>query len=135
MPKPPIILHIVPSRVAVALHLSLAFGITALYGWLGSVMVALGVLLLCLAAIAWVQRSQPCGTLWLSEKGAELQSYWELQHGGLGPACRVRCRYLGPWLIGLDVAQQGLWLWPDSASASERRELRRLLRYSTDAKS
>nr|WP_298058188.1 hypothetical protein [uncultured Halomonas sp.] len=39
---------------------------------------------------------------------------------------QVRCDYLGPWLIGLYVGKQRIWLWPDSAPAEHLREVRRL---------
>ncbi|NVF15683.1 hypothetical protein HUO07_16080 [Halomonas sp. QX-1] len=38
----------------------------------------------------------------------------------------VRCDYLGPWLIGLYVGKQRVWLWPDSAPSEQLREVRKL---------
>ncbi|MFG6160165.1 hypothetical protein ACGTNG_15300 [Halomonas sp. 1390] len=39
----------------------------------------------------------------------------------------LRCDYLGPWLIGLRVEGQRLWLWPDSSDGDALRRLRREL--------
>lgn len=41
--------------------------------------------------------------------------------------CSVGCGYLGPWLVGLTLAHESYWLWPDSLSKEEGRALRRLL--------
>jgi len=39
---------------------------------------------------------------------------------------QVRCDYLGPWVIGLYVGSQRVWLWPDSVPEGQLREVRKL---------
>ncbi|QNU65160.1 hypothetical protein HZS52_13860 [Vreelandella titanicae] len=61
----------------------------------------------------WLRESQ-------SEEGALTRNE------ALGDTDRVRCDYLGPWLIGLYVGKQRVWLWPDSAPQQSLREVRKL---------
>lgn len=85
------------------------------------------VLLLCVAYVVWRQyQAQPSGDLQLVKSGAQLSGRWLLGNGELGEERPVRCDYIGPWLLGLHLGPQRVWLWPDSLPAHSHRELRRL---------
>lgn len=56
----------------------------------------------------------------------KIESRAVLPSDALSEEHQVRCDYLGPWLIGLYVGKQRIWLWPDSAPAEHLREVRRL---------
>lgn len=70
-------------------------------------------------------------TLWVEHTASALQGRWLQRNGELSPPCLLRCTYLGPKLIGLNVGGQKVWLWSDSAPYSDQRELRRLLASSS----
>jgi len=59
-------------------------------------------------------------------KPVKIDSRAVLPSDALSEEHQVRCDYLGPWLIGLYVGKQRIWLWPDSAPAEHLREVRRL---------
>lgn len=85
------------------------------------------VLVLCVAYVVWHQyQAQPSGDLQLVKSGAQLSGRWLLGNGELGEERPVRCDYIGPWLLGLHLGPQRVWLWPDSLPAHSHRELRRL---------
>lgn len=65
--------------------------------------------------------------LLVEHAGSALQGRWLQSNGELSHPYAIRCTYLGPNLIGLNVGIQNVWLWPDSAPYSAQRELRRLL--------
>jgi toxin CptA len=128
MPRMPTTLSIVPSRLAVVLHLALAaavLGVILVYAptWLALAgLVALGGALWCSLA------GLPRGLL----RAAPLETgglAWSWRPAGTSDWRRVavRCDYLGPWLIGLRLEGRRLWLWPDSAEPDALRALRRLL--------
>jgi toxin CptA len=139
MLKPPITLSIVPSRQWQLTQCCLFIGIAALSYWVAGkpavvAMMALG------GALGWrAYLRQPKGVLSLTSTASQFHGRW-LQPGDQQPAERaltlsealseehqVRCDYLGPWLIGLYVGKQRVWLWPDSAPAESLREVRTLL--------
>ncbi|XKH59253.1 hypothetical protein LG290_11225 [Halomonas sediminis] len=129
MPKPPIILHIAPSRLAIALQLILALWLVVMVGWMAGVLVGGIAVLLSALGIVMEARHQARGTLTISGTFPACRAQWDANQEALGSDCSVQCDYLGPWLIGLRVAGRRIWLWPDSASAEQRRALRRWLRY------
>lgn len=138
MLKPSITLSIVPSKwqagwygwlLLVGLGLlgwSLA-GPTALLwvGWLG--------LLLLVALIGdwWPlnlnRHKRQVKTLQIEPSTSALLGRWLQSNGELSHPQPLKCHYLGPFLIGLKVGGEHLWLWPDSAPANAQRELRRYL--------
>jgi len=65
--------------------------------------------------------------LWVEYTAGALQGRWLQSNGEPGYPCALTSVYLGPYLIGLDIGGQKVWLWPDSATSSEQRELRLLL--------
>ncbi|WNL37845.1 hypothetical protein RN346_11065 [Halomonas sp. PAMB 3232] len=87
----------------------------------------LAVWLLLLAAVALHARAQPKGTLSIQTLDEVLYARWIKACGEPYDAVLLRCHYLGPWLLELDVGGARLWLWPDSVSAQDHRALRRLL--------
>ena len=66
-------------------------------------------------------------TLWVEYTSSALKGRWLQSNGELSFPYTIRCTYLGPNLIGLNVGGQTVWLWPDSAPYSAQRELRLLL--------
>lgn len=68
-------------------------------------------------------------TLWVVEHGGGIQSHWVYANGEVGRPRTLRCDYLGPRLLRLNVGGECLWLWPDSAPGDAQRQLRRLLLY------
>lgn len=137
MQKPPIILPIVPSKQWQLTQCLLLIGIAALSYWVGgkpagAMVIALG------GAYAWrIYRGQSkrvlsltsMGSLfhgrWLSSDQRPADTAWPM-NTPLSDAYVVRCDYLGPWLIGLYVGKQRVWLWPDSAPSEHLREVRKL---------
>ncbi|WP_249977199.1 hypothetical protein [Vreelandella olivaria] len=82
---------------------------------------------LIMACVLWRQyKAQPVGTLQLMKNGSRLSGRWVLMGGELEEEQSVRCDYVGPWLLGLYVGPQRLWLWPDSLPPHSHRALRRL---------
>ena len=125
MPKPPITISIVPSRLALAVQAGLALAASALLAWVGAPWLA-ATALLCLGVVIghWWLR-QPRWSL----RHASGEGGWQVSGGGHDwRGVRLVMVYLGPWLIGIRLDGQPLWLWPDSADAEARRELRRYLR-------
>ncbi|WP_192034569.1 protein YgfX [Halomonas sp. YLGW01] len=129
MPKPPVTISIVPSRLSAGLHIGLALGallITLLYAspWL------LATAFLCLGVACWHQWRQRRGVWQLrfvdqGEAGGE----WQARTADKPEWARrtLSCRYLGPWLVGLTLDGESHWLWPDSLTRTHGRVLRRLL--------
>lgn len=135
MLKPPITLPIAPSSYWLSAQCCFFIGVAALSYWAGGALVLM--LVSALGGIAlWRAYTQaPKGLLCLSSTGASCHGRWLLpfdpeqpmnSRPSLGDEYQVRCDYLGPWLIGLYVGKQRIWLWPDSAPPERLREVRRL---------
>ncbi|SNY95510.1 hypothetical protein [Halomonas sp. hl-4] len=126
MPKTPIILPIVRSKLWWALQSGLLLGLALIclivMGWLaGALVVLVGGIYL------WRSFKQlPSGMLYLLPQAEGPLGRWLLPQGDLDDALVVHCDYLMPWLIGLQVGQQRVWLWPDSVPPEEHRAVRRL---------
>lgn len=84
---------------------------------------------LCLVVIpVGCVRHQPQGELSAEAlPGGDLQWRWRGAGEPAATSVALRCDYLGPWLIGLRLNGRRLWLWPDSCSSFDHRELRRYL--------
>lgn len=138
MLKPPIILPIAPSRQWQLIQCCLFIGIAALGYWVGGKPAAVAMMMLG-GVLGWrAHLRQPKGVLSLTSTALLFRGRWLLS-GDQRPAqgalmlndaliaeYQVRCDYLGPWLIGLYVGKQRVWLWPDSAPAESLREVRKL---------
>jgi toxin CptA len=137
MLKPPIILPIVPSKLWQLTQCLLLIGIAALSYWVGGNPAGATVIVLG-GAYAWriyqgqskrVLSLTSTGSLfhgrWLSSVQRPAEPAWPM-NTPLSEAYEVRCDYLGPWLIGLYVGKQRVWLWPDSAPSAHLREVRKL---------
>lgn len=80
------------------------------------------------------RRREPRGTLEVSVDETVVQGRFLAFSGSAGAPSAplpttwapLECDYLGPWLAGLRLGGKRLWLWPDSAPADARRELRRV---------
>ncbi|WP_386078699.1 hypothetical protein ACFIOZ_13795 [Vreelandella sp. F11] len=137
MLKPPIILPIVPSKYWLLSQSGLWAGIVVTSYWVGGGSLAMAMFVLG-AALGWHgYLRQSKGTLSLISAIPEVQGRWLREapsaEGALaqqseewGDENQVHCDYLGPWLIGLYVGKQRVWLWPDSAPQQSLREVRRL---------
>lgn len=141
MPKAPVTISIVPSRLAVGLHLGMALVAlltSMVYAppWLS----AAAALWLALVLWGYVRRRQGSWQLRFVDHGvtgAERPLGVERKGGGEWQVrfadeagwtrCSVDCGYLGPCLVGLTLAHESHWLWPDSLSKEDSRALRRLL--------
>ena len=136
MLKPPIILPIVPSKYWLLAQCGLLIGTVALSYWVGGMPAAVAITVLGVV-LGWRgYLRQPKGVLSLTSTVPQVQGRWlresQSEEGALtrnealGDTDRVRCDYLGPWLIGLYVGKQRVWLWPDSAPQQSLREARKL---------
>nr|WP_273191327.1 hypothetical protein [Halomonas sp.] len=136
MLKPPIILPIVPSKYWLLAQCGLLIGLVVLSYWVGGKLAAVAMLVL-VGGLGWRgYLRQPKGVLSLTSTAPQVQGRWlrEPQHEevaltqseDLCDTGQVRCDYLGPWLIGLYVGKQRVWLWPDSAPRKGLREVRQL---------
>lgn len=125
MPKPPIILPIARSKLAACLQTLLVLGLAFLASWTTGSWVGLIALGTGLGLVHRSYRAQPCGMLQLAERGNQLVGRWLLATGEVGAEQSVSCDYLGPWLAGLRLGPQRLWLWPDSLPRASQRALRR----------
>mgnify|MGYP006896996719 FL=1 len=91
-----------------------------------------GAILLCVifarrGVFSSKQQAQPTKTLWIEPATNALQGRWLQSNGELSHPHLLTCRYLGPYLLCLEVGGLTIWLWPDSASPQAQRELRRYL--------
>ncbi|WP_306462162.1 protein YgfX [Onishia niordana] len=129
MPKPPVTISIVPSSLAFGFHLGVALGVLLVsmayaLPWLSATAA------LCLGLVVWryARRRNERWRLRFVEQG-ETGGEWQVQRRADTEwrPCSLGCEYLGPWLVGLRLAKEPLWLWPDSLSKEEGRALRRLL--------
>lgn len=128
MPKTPTTLCIVPSRMALAAHLGLCAGVVGLMGWWSPPWLAL-LTAVVLSVVLWQWRAgRPRGELRATPQAiGGVRWSWRDDPAAAWQAVTLHCDYLGPWLIGLELDGQRLWLWPDSCDASSRRSLRREL--------
>ena len=123
MLKPPIILPIVPSRQWRLTQCCLLIGIAGLSYWVGGKPAGMAVAVVGGALVWRGYQRQPTGVLSLISTASLFYGRWL--------PCEQRpaengCDYLGPWLIGLYVGKQRVWLWPDSAPSEQLREVRKL---------
>lgn len=125
MPKAPITLCIVPSRLALVVHCLLASAVilvVARYspGWLVALSVAV------LVWVLWdIRKRLPRGELrGISRSAGGIDWSWRESHGLPWRLLDLKCDYLGPWLIGLRLDGRRLWLWPDSSDGEALRRLR-----------
>ncbi len=125
MLKPPTTLHIARSKMAMGVQSALVSGLVLLAAWtlgvwLGAMVLAAGVWLTIKA-----YRAQPSGELRLVQRGGQWEGSWLQSTGEAGVVLGVSCDYLGPWLVGLRIGSQRLWVWPDSLATASQRALRR----------
>ena len=134
MLRPPIILPIVPSKYWLLVQTILLLGLAMLSYWLAGALALLATMTLG-GLLGWrAYRCQPCGELHILVAVLPYEARWVLSKeqpsegrvAALNAAHQVRCDYLGPWLIGLYVGKQRVWLWPDSAPMESLREVRAL---------
>lgn len=131
MPKPPITINIVPSRLALAVHATLVLAVSTLLLVFSTAWLALAALLLTGTLLLDWWRCQQRWALRHTAGGGVVKS-WQIRDADSAQVwrpARLEMFYLGPWLIGLTLGSRWrrMWLWPDSASSAERRELRRRL--------
>lgn len=128
MPRTPITIRIGPSRLALWIHGLLMLALLALLIRYGAVwLMGLGIAWIML--VAWhLEHGRICGELRIvPEDKAGCRWDWRPQSGDERCNVSLRCRYLGPWLIALEIDGRRLWLWPDSSSRESLRQLRRWL--------
>lgn len=132
MLKRPVTINIAPSRWALAVSVSLAVATCLTVGHYGPPwLTAAAVVAFCAATIREWRRGERWRLRWVPG----IEGGWQRCLGAeeAWHPVPLHCHYLGPWLIGLRVAGHRHWLWPDSASFDERRELRRVLLWSKSA--
>lgn len=126
MPKALIILPIVRSRLWIGLHGGLLMGLALMclttLGW----PVAAVVTLVGGGCLSRSVKGLPRGTLYLLPRAEDPLGRWLLPQGELDESLAVSCDYLTPWLVGLKVGHQRVWLWPDSVPREAHRAVRRL---------
>ncbi|MGR4067879.1 hypothetical protein [Billgrantia sp. C5P2] len=128
MPRTPTTIRIVPSRLAWGCQWLLALAVTGsvlihVPGWL-----AMPALAWLLPLGWWLWHGQARGELHMHpEAGGNWRWLWRPLATAEAVPVELRCAYLGPWLIALDIDRRRIWLWPDSASPAALRQLRRIL--------
>ncbi len=138
----PLTIAVVPSRLAWGCQVLLALSVVAaLLRFASPWLVALGGV--WLLWLGWhLNRNARAGEL-AALPGDNDSLVWRWREGGAGrrpgreleppgddPAWRdvtLRCRYLGAYLLALQIDGRTLWLWPDSAPPDALRRLRRYL--------
>lgn len=139
MLKLPIILPIAPSRYWLLAQCTLLIGLALVGYWvLGGLIVV--TLMLLVGGVSWrAYIRQPSGLLCLTSTASVIYAQWQplgdqsqqvKSEPTLSEQHHVRCDYVGPWLIGLYVGSQRVWLWPDSASPEYLREVRKLFHHA-----
>jgi hypothetical protein len=86
--------------------------------------------LLTLLLLTWLIRDgwrTATGQLKLEYHQRRSQWHWREASSSEWRPVALDCDYLGPWLIGLKLDGQRLWVWPDSSDAASHRLLRREL--------
>ncbi|MEA2119386.1 hypothetical protein [Halovibrio sp. HP20-59] len=139
MLKAPIILPIVPSKYWLLGQCCLLVGIAALSYWVGGGLALILAVVVGSGIACRAYAREPKGVLYLTATAPPFHGRWllgdQLEKSDpelnkvLSEEQQVRCDYLGPWLIGLYVGKQRVWLWPDSAPAESLREVRRLFHH------
>lgn len=126
MPKPSIKITFAASKLALWSHALLGLTLIALV----LVVAGAGVALLVILLLIWPiqkRRRAPVGQLGLDVGQRWAQWSWRETPSSDWRTVALDCDYLGPWLIGLKLDGQRLWVWPDSSDAASRRLLRRAL--------
>ncbi|MFC7369853.1 hypothetical protein [Vreelandella zhaodongensis] len=126
MQKIPITLLIARSKIQCAFHAALALSLCATAAWLLSPLLAILIAGAAALLLRREYRQQPTGALVVSKSDHQISAQWLSQSGELGNEQPVNADYIGPWLIGLYIGPQRLWLWPDSLPSQSQRALRRL---------
>ncbi|MBZ0329256.1 hypothetical protein KZO25_02860 [Halomonas sp. ANAO-440] len=128
MPRTPITIRVVPSRLARWVHALLALMLMAMLVGFGNAWLA-GLGLAWMLLVAWrLEQGHACGELRIVPEGKSgCRWNWWPEAGVERHDVALRCRYLGPWLIALEIDGRSLWLWPDSSSPEALRQLRRWL--------
>ncbi|WP_197030627.1 hypothetical protein [Halomonas sp. BC04] len=128
MPRTPITIRVVPSRLARWVHALLSLALLALLIGHGSAWLA-GLGLAWLLLVAWrLEQGHACGELRIVPEGkVGCRWHWRPEPGEERHDVALRCHYLGPWLIALEIDGRRLWLWPDSSSRESLRQLRHWL--------
>lgn len=125
MPKAPITLCIVPSRLALVVHCLLAAAVVLVVAsysppWLMALSVAVLTWILCA-----IQQRLPRGELrGILRSAGGIDWSWRDTHELPWRPVALQCDYLGPWLIGLRLDGRRIWLWPDSSDGEALRRLR-----------
>lgn len=132
MPRQPVTISIAPSSLRRAVTLSLAASVCLLIGRYGPPWLAVTAVVAFGAAL-W--RDWRRETEWQLRWVPGTDGGWQQRSAAADDwlCVSLHCDYLGPWLIGLRVAGRRRWVWPDSASFDERRALRRVLIWSSQA--
>jgi toxin CptA len=124
----PITIRIAPSRLAGVSQGLLALAVVGVLSHYGPVWLALlGILWLGLLAWHLGCRGVRGELRLVAEEGGGGRWCWRPAREPAWQDVELRCRYLGPWLIALQLAGRTLWLWPDSADRESLRQLRRWL--------
>ncbi len=124
MLKTPITLPIAPSRQWQLTQCCLLTGVVALSYWIGGSFFAAAAVVVGGTQVWRDFLRQPQGVLTLTATASLLHGRWLSEHQA--EEYPVSCDYLGPWLIGLYVGKQRVWLWPDSAPKERLRDVRKL---------
>ncbi|MGR2737514.1 hypothetical protein ACUY1T_03580 [Billgrantia sp. Q4P2] len=128
MPKTPITIRVAPSRLAWVCQWLLALVVTGTVLAQAPDWLTLPALAWLLPLGWWLWRGQARGELqMLPEAGGGWRWLWRPAAAAEAVPVKLRCAYLGPWLLALDIERRRTWLWPDSASSAALRELRRAL--------
>jgi hypothetical protein len=128
MLKTPTTLCIVPSSLALAVHLGLCAALVGLMAWWSPPwLVLLALVILGPVLVQWAA-GRPRGELRATPQAIGGTRWsWRDDRASSWQEVTLQCDYLGPWLIGLKLDGQRHWLWPDSCDAPSRRSLRREL--------
>lgn len=114
--------------MALAMHLGLCLGVVGLMGWWSPPWLALLTLVVLIAVLWQWCAARPWGELHATPQATGgVRWSWRDDPTVAWQEVTLSCDYLGPWLIGLKLNGQRLWLWPDSCDGPSRRSLRREL--------
>ncbi|MGM0983471.1 MAG: protein YgfX [Pseudomonadota bacterium] len=128
MPRPPTTIAIATSRLSLAAHGLVAVSVAGLIAAMAPPWAALLAVLVLGGVWLTLARHRPFGELRGTPKSAGGVDWsWRDSASQAWRPVSLRCDYLGPWLIGLRIDGQRLWLWPDSSDAESLRRLRREL--------
>ncbi|PMR77027.1 hypothetical protein [Billgrantia endophytica] len=78
------------------------------------------------AAVMWLLKREAVGgeLRMVPETAGGCRWYWRTEAEGEWQDVALRCRYLGPWLMALELNGRTFWLWPDSSHVESLRQLR-----------